>query len=142
MLPRLERMAEFGNVPFHLDFLRELGFRVGQDYDGELLIVSPPALDVLEVEALLRRFEEGIQRSLRFERERLLAVCVGGPNNGEPHGKYFGCPIVRHVGRAQWAVYHVRSHEDPRASYVGMATNKKKARALWFAAHQAAQKDR
>jgi hypothetical protein len=128
-------MAETGQVPFDLDFIRALGFHVGQDWDDELVIEPPEFLDVDSVAELVRRFEKGIKKRLYFEAQRRLSVCVGGPKNGTPADGCSGLsgPVCFHIKRGEWAVYaRKRNSNDPRCWFIGTATSKKKARQLWF----------
>lgn len=131
---RLNRIAKMGHLPFDLDFLRALGFRFGEDWDGEVLIEPPAEIDVDAMSELVRRFAPGIKQRLHFEGQKAKAVCVGGPKNGQPYyGFALHRPLLFHLARAQWVVYRVKSYDDPRAWYVGMATSRKKAQQLWAA---------
>jgi len=131
---RLDNLERVGGVPFELDFLRALGFEFGEDWDGEVLITAPASIDVHGMTELVGRFKKGIKRRLYFEGRNAMSVCVGGPCNGRRHNTSPGCctPVLFHVGRAQWAVYGFKSYRDPRAWFLGTATNRQKARALWL----------
>lgn len=138
MSERLEWMAQRGMVAFELDFLRELGFEFGLDYDGEVLIDPPAEIDPYRMTELVRMFGRGIGHRLDCERYRRLRVCVGGPCDGQPH-EHRGpeSPLLFHLGRGRWAVYRVHCYvfelnRDPRAWFVGEAASKKKAMALWW----------
>jgi hypothetical protein len=134
-MTRLEWMAEKGHLPFDLDFVRAMGFRVSMDYDGEPIIESPESLDVDLVESLIQRFGKGIKTRLFFESKRARELFVGGPKGGQAYqhtASMFGRPILIQLSRGKWAVYRIRSWDDPRAFYVGETTSKKKARLLWF----------
>jgi len=129
---KLQRTADTGRVPFDLDFLRELGFKFGTDWDGELTIEHPETIDVVEMVELIMCFAKGIKQCLYFEGQKAKRVCVGGPCNGREHFQmgYPGQRIIIPLKRAQWAVYIVKSYQDPRAWYVGIASSKKKAKSL------------
>ena len=129
---RLQRMADSGRVPFDLDFLREIGFQIGEDWDGQIRIEYPETIDPTEMLKLIMCFSKGIKTRLYFEGQKAKRVCVGGPCNGRAYLQvgYPNQRIIFHLKRAQWAVYIVNSWQDPRAWYVGVASSKKKAKAL------------
>ncbi len=136
-MTHLDFIAKNGWLPFELDLFRELGYRFGEDWDGELLIEPPRSLDVEAVTKLIARFSKGIKTRLHHEGVKSRTVCVGGPMNGQPYDT--GCivwqkPILFHLKRCSWAVYFVKGNgiDDPRAWFVGLATSKRKARQLWI----------
>jgi len=127
---RLDSMVKNRSMPFDLDFLRELGFEFGLDWDGQLIIEYPETISIDKTVSLVKIFEKGIKTRLYFEGQKAKMVHVGGPLNGKP---YFGCrtpnqPLCCHIKRGEWLVYVVKSYEDPRAWYVGRASSKKKAK--------------
>lgn len=130
MNKRLEKTKSWGGVPFDIDFLREIGIAIGLDWDDELIIKYPDDIPD-RMKKLISEFREGIKKRLGFERKRRQHCFVGGPLNGkgydwiEPNK-----PFCYHVKRSEWAVYIVKSWEDPRAWFVGTATSKKKAKSL------------
>lgn len=133
---RLEFMACNRMIPFDLDFFREIGFEFGLDWDGQLMIEFPETVSVEELTSLIKQYAEGIKVRLYFEGQKAKRIFVGGPLNGQPYfpsGCYSGWPnypMCYHVKRGEWLVYMVKSHDDPRAWYVGKSTSKKKAKAL------------
>ena len=131
-MDHLDLIARLGHLPFELDFLRACGYRFGLDWDGEVQIEPPEFLDVASVTALIERFQPGIETQLGFEGRRARSVCVGGPKNGTPVTGSYWQPTLFHIKRGEWAVYKAKDYIDPRAWFVGKATSKKKARALWF----------
>lgn len=118
-----------GRVAAAVPLLRALGFEIGVDWDGELLIEPPAALDCKAVIELLRGAQTEVVQAVRFEAEKERRSCIGGPCNGRPHAAYEWMPLIVRIGRANWAVYRVA--KDGRAYYVGPATSRKKGRALW-----------
>lgn len=129
---RLDKLARIGCMPFDLDFLREIGFEFGLDWDGEILIEFPEKVSVEKLTDLIKQYTKGIKTRLYFEGQKAKSVYVGGPLNGKP---YFSAgipnePICHHVKRGEWLVYMVKSYDDPRAWFVGKVTNKKKAKTL------------
>lgn len=131
MNKHLEWMAENSCLPFDLDFLRELGFEFKQDWDGQIIIETPETIDVVDMVALIVKFDKAIKKRLKHERQKAHCVCVGGPKNGAScFGRDLSRPILFHLARGQWAVYEVKNHglDDTRAWYVGTATNEKKAK--------------
>jgi len=114
---RLQRMADSGRVPFDLDFLREIGFQIGEDWDGQIRIEYPETIDPTEMLKLIMCFSKGIKTRLYFEGQKAKRVCVGGPCNGRAYLQvgYPNQRIIFHLKRAQWAVYTVKSWQDPRA---------------------------
>jgi hypothetical protein len=129
---RLKWQEDSGILPFDLDFLRELGFEFGEDWDGEIIIECPEKINIEDFIKLIKRFAKGIKTRLYFEGQKAKRICVGGPMNGKPHFKVGipNEPILFHLKRGEWAVYSIKSYDDPRAWYVGLATSKKKAREL------------
>jgi len=139
---RLEELAQSSTyIPFDLDVLRAIGFTIGLDWDGEVLVEPPESIDPEKMADLILRFKSGTAIRLGFEGYRARSVCVGGPRNNTPHNTYRGTPLIFHVARAEWAVYCVVSCDDPRALYVGTATNKVAARAMWHRANLTTVKD-
>jgi hypothetical protein len=136
MTDRLDVLERRGGMPFDLDFLRAMGWRFGLDWDGELEVEEPLAVNVAEMTDLIHRFDRGITKRLEFEGRRAREICVGGPCNGRavPVFRFYGDPVYFHLGRAKWAVYHIRSRADGRAWFVGEARSKAKARRLWLIA--------
>lgn len=119
-------------VPFDLDFLREIGFEFGLDWDGQLIIEYPETVSVDKLTNLIKQFSGGIKKSLYFEGQKAKRVLVGGPMNGKP---YFNAvmpnhPLCFHIGRGEWLVYMIKNHDDPRAWFVGKTSSKKKAKLL------------
>jgi len=129
---RLKMFAHANILPFDLDFMRELGFEFGLDWDGQLLIESPESLSVEHLCGLIKQYSGGIKRRLYFEGENAKHVLVGGLLNGRKYdrGGFLNHPICYHIQRGVWAVYMVKSHDDPRAWFIGTATSKKKAKQL------------
>lgn len=138
MSTRLDWLERSDQLPFDLDFLRELGFAFGEDWDGEVMITPPDSVNMPQFTALVRRFERGIKTRLYFEGRKALQICVGGPKNGVPYDPgraVWNSPILYHLKRGSWAVYAIADpSEDPRARFVGYATSKTKARDLWCSA--------
>ena len=131
MNERLEKMKSWGGLPFDIDFLREIGFTIGLDWDGEVMIEYPP--DIPErMRNLISEFKDGIKKRLFFEGEQAKCSFVGGSLNGRVYSygavNYRGRPFCHHVKRGEWEVYVVKSPDDPRAWFVGKATSKKKGR--------------
>ncbi len=114
--------------------VRALGFTVGLDYDGELLIEQPATVSVERIVELLRLAKASLASEIEGERKWNQMIYVGGPMNGKRHAG--GCSqwLTVHVGRARWAAYYRRPDwwRDGRAFYIGEATNKRKARLLAF----------
>lgn len=133
---RLKWMSRNSMVPFDLDFLREIGFEFGLDWDGQLIIEYPDIISGEYLANIAKTFAEGIKKQLYFEGQKAKSVFIGGPLNGQPYsgtGCYAGWPnepICHHVKRGEWLVYMVKSHDDPRAWFIGTATSKKKAKML------------
>lgn len=83
-----------------------------------------------ELRAALDPYREPIERHLRFQQQKSLAVHVGGPLNGRRYEgwKQQGARLAYRVGRAKWAVYELGT--DGRAWFRGFAASKQKARRL------------
>jgi hypothetical protein len=123
------RGGEEENVRAPLDaigFLTGLGFRFRLDWDGELLIDAPAALDPQQVRAALLehrdRLKLQVQTMAHWERHQ----CVGGPFNGRRHGLCPGSTFAIRVRRGEWAGYVVRA--DGRAAYTGTAATEAAAK--------------
>jgi hypothetical protein len=129
----LEMMKESGQrIPFDLDFLRELGIKIGKDWDEELVIEYPADISQ-RMRKLIEKFSEGIKRRLYFENQDALRCFVGGPLADKPHGCLrHNNPFCYNVKRGKWAVYLVKNSKDPRAWFVGYATSKKNGKLLKF----------
>jgi len=127
---RLDRLAEHRVVPFDLDFLRELGFEFGIDWDGQLIIEYPETISLEKTVNLVKKYENGIKTRLHFEGQKVKRVYVGGPFNGKPyyHGGFPNQLLCHHVKRGEWLVYMVKSHNDPRAWFLGKTSSKKNAK--------------
>lgn len=121
-------------IPFDLDFLREIGYEFGLDWDGQLIIEYPESIDIDKLTNLIKSYDEEIRECLYFEGRKAKRIFVGGPLNGKQYFNYYipNNPICRHIKRGEWAVYMVKEHDDPRAWFMGIATNKKKAKSLIF----------
>lgn len=134
MSERLDQLQRIGGAPFELDFLRELGFSFGVDFDGSLEVEIPASVDVDRIAKLVARFEKGIRSRLEHERQVRMRICVGGPLNGQrvPSNDWYR-PYLYHVGRGQWLVYgrKRREYDDHRFWFIGKATSERKARILW-----------
>jgi len=131
MNKRLEKMKGWGGLPFDIDFLRELGIEIGSDWDGEVIIKYPD--DIPErMRNLIEEFEDGIKTRLHHEGIHAKECFVGGPLNGKGFYDYRmrNGVYCHHLARGEWAVYKIRSPDDPRAWFMGMATSKKKGRLL------------
>lgn len=125
-------MSHTRMLPFGLDFLREIGFDFGLDWDGQLIIEYPETVSVDTLINLIKQFSEGIKTRLYFEGQKAKRILVGGPMNGKP---YFNAgmpnhPLCFHVKRGEWLVYMIKDYNDPRAWFVGKASSKKKAKLL------------
>lgn len=129
---RLRWMEKAEILPFDLDFFRALGFEFGEDWDGELIIKIPDEVKIEQIVDLIRKFSKGIKKRLYFEGQKTKRVLVGGPLNGKPYinTEMPNKPIVFHIKRGEWAVYTIKSHEDPRGWFVGMTTSRKKAKLM------------
>ena len=127
-------MARNRMMPFDLDFLREIGFEFGLDWDGQLIIEYPKEVSVDKLLNLVKKYEEGIKKRLYFEGQKAKRVYIGGPLNGQPYfmAGWPNYPICYHVKRGEWLVYMVKNYDDPRAWFVGRTTSKKKAKMLKF----------
>ena len=43
---RLKRLSQDSNLPFDIDFLREIGFEFGLDWDDQLIIEYPESINM------------------------------------------------------------------------------------------------
>ena len=128
MNARLERIRAMGQLPFDLDFLREIGFTIGEDWDGEINITVPDDIPSRMVD-VIHEFIDGIATRLHREGRAYKECFLGGPLNGQQHNLIDGEPYCHHIKRGQWAVY-LAKQGDPRAWYLGTATSKEKGRQL------------
>ena len=129
-----------------LTFVRDLGFKVGLDYDDALIVESPLSVNPGDVAKQIERHGDTIIGELRGEREHALRRYIGGPLDGQsacgvyappcrhPDGTYSngfrGFRVRDESGkriRAKWAVYEF-DRRDGRAFFRGYATSEKKAR--------------
>lgn len=134
MNERLEKIKNFGGLPFDIDCLREIGITIGLDWDGELMIEYPK--DIPErMRNLISEFTKGIKKRLSFDGEQAKCSFVGGSLSGKKYSYgavYYGSrPFCHHIKRGEWEVYIVKSSDDPRAWFVGTATSKKKGQCLY-----------
>lgn len=129
---RFKRMQSGKMLPFDLDFLRELGFEFGLDWDMQLIIERPESVDIDRIVELLKYFAKGIETRLYFEGQKAKSVFVGGPLNGKAYSGFYypHQPICHHIKRGEWVVYKVKDYDDPRAWYIGTASSNKKAKML------------
>ena len=135
---RLDWMSRNSMIPFDLDFLREIGFEFGLDWDGQLIIEYPETVSAETLTNLIKQYAEGIKKRLYFEGQKVKRVYVGGPLNGK---SYLGFtapnqPMCHHVKRGEWLVYMVMNYDDPRAWYVGKTSSKKKAKMLKLSSYK------
>ena len=123
---RLERKRELGYLPFDLDFLREIGIEFEVDWDGELSIKFPQDTPQ-RIISIIDYFKPCIEKRLKSDNKVEQHCFVGGPLNGQRYFKYLRInrPYCRRIQRAEWAVYVVKSHSDPRAWFAGIATSEK-----------------
>ena len=135
MNQRLENLKNIDCIPFDVDFLREIGIEIGKDWDGELIINYPDDIPQ-RMRDLVEDFKGGIKKRLWFEGEHAKSCYIGGPYNGKPYwySQYHipNKPVCFHIERKKWAVYMVKSIDDPRAWFMGYATSKEKGKLLKF----------
>ncbi len=131
MNARLEKVKSWGGLPFDIDFLREIGIKIGEDWDGELQIEYPDDIPQ-RMRDLIVEFREGIKKRLYFDKRKATECFVGGPLNGKPYLNLIlpNVPFCYHLKRGEWAVYLVKNSDDSRAWYMGKATSKKKGKLL------------
>jgi hypothetical protein len=99
--------------------------------EGTELDIHPRAVTAEAIAAVLKaEYEREILGYLDRWRRRRLATYVGGPWNGEWHGKTWKFPgelMVLREGRAWWAVYEF-GPDGCRAWFKGFATSYAKGR--------------
>lgn len=111
-------------------FVRELGFTLGLDFDGALIIERPEAVSVEAIVELLVKCQASLQSEIKADADRQRRQYVGGPYNGQRHGvDGWNRALTVPIARARWAAYWV-GERDPRAFYVGETTSMTKARQL------------
>lgn len=116
-------------MPSVIAMLREFGFQFGLDWDGELQIKIPKALDPRAIaEWLGKNHQNGIKCELLCRAQWARSQCVGGPFNGRRHGKCYPSVFAIKVKPGEWAAYAV--HLDSRAMFAGIGSSEKKARQL------------
>jgi hypothetical protein len=125
-------MSQYDFLPPASRLLRELGLRFGfADPECEELEIDYSGFSEYQLRQVLERYEKAIKNHLRFEQQRRLEICVGGPFNGRRHPQFVnGALVLFHVGRAKWAVYQVADVKDRRAWFRGYATSRAKARRM------------
>jgi hypothetical protein len=128
---RLKKMKSWGGLPFDIDFLREIGIEIGQDWDGELIIEYPSDIPQ-RMRDLIEEFGEEIKKRLHHEGIHARESFVGGPLSGKRYYNWIqpNKPFCYHVKRKEWAIYMVKSHDDPRAWFIGTATSKKNGKLM------------
>lgn len=124
-------------VPDAISFCEALGLRIGIDLDGELQVSCSRQFTEQDVAAEIMKHAEAATWWVQNRAKRHRSQCVGGPFNGERHGRsHWGAPAFgMRVRRAEWAAYFVE--EDGRAFFHGMTTSERKARQLaWSKGHR------
>lgn len=122
-------------IAMAIPVLQAIGFRIGLDWDGELIVEPPEALDPQRIADLVRSEPQAARSHLLCAAARARRQFVNGPRAGARHLKCPGDRLVVCVGPARWAAYRVA--DDGFAYLVGEATSRAKARALWNADHKA-----
>lgn len=59
----IEEMKNWGRIPFDLKFLRAIGIKVGQDWDGEVLIDYPDDIPK-RMRNIIEQFKNVIKKRL------------------------------------------------------------------------------
>ena len=116
-----------------IGFWRDLGVEIGIADPGctHCEIVARD-ISADELRNALMAHEPEILRLLEFERQRGLAVCVGGPFNGRRHWEFGrGKTIAIRMDRGKWAAYQV-GDDNLRAFFQGYATSERNARRLYL----------
>lgn len=118
-------------VPNALRLLQErFGVRCWlDDPDGQTIGIETRDISAAELRAVLLEYSDAIRTQLYYDRRQTMAVFVGGPLNGQHHGRY--CPnrgqvFAEHIAACKWAVYVVDG-DQLRAFFRGYATSRKKA---------------
>ncbi len=120
-----------------LDVLEVLGFELGLDWDGELIMRQPESIKPGLASCWISAHKAEVVKALSARGQREKYVFVGGPYDGRRRGHgWCSAPILIHIKRGEWAAYVVQ--QDGRAVFYGLATSEAKARRLAYTRkHQA-----
>lgn len=119
------------HLPGVVDFLRDLDFEIGLDFDGQVIIEYPESLNPKDVANELSKYSDSIRKELTARATMQRRQFVGGPLNGNRHGHFAWCGntvIAVRICRAKWACYEITDHADGRAWFRGFATSEAKAK--------------
>lgn len=117
------------SIPRTVEFLEELGFAFGIDFDELPMVSYPKRLNPVQIaDKLLTTYENGLVNYLLHRANRERWQLVGGPQNGCGHDYEIGDVIAIPNGRRNWSAYLVSP--DGRAFFQGFATSKRAAKCL------------
>ncbi|KKN81069.1 hypothetical protein LCGC14_0322880 [marine sediment metagenome] len=116
---------------FVIDVLEALGFKLGLDWDGELIMQQPESIKPGLVSSWIADHKAEVSKELSARGQREKYVFVGGPYDGRRHGHgWCSAPILIHIKRGEWVAYVVQ--QDGRAVFYGNASSQRKARRLAY----------
>lgn len=121
-------------IPGVVRFLESVGFAFELDWDDELTIAYPGDLTGKTLADALAEHGAAIVRTVKLRSASERHQFMGGPYNGQHHGRCSGERIAINIRRGKWAVYLVAA--DGRAWFRGYATSRVKARRLEVLARQ------
>lgn len=121
-------MVDNWTIPGLVRFLESVGFVFELDWDDELSITYPDDLTGKTLADELAKYGAAIVRTVKLTGASERSQFMGGPYNGQRHGRYEGERIAIHMCRGKWAVYVVAP--DGRAWFRGYAKSRTKARRL------------
>lgn len=126
---------------FVTELLEALGFKIGLDWDDELMVEPPQAIDLGSACSWIAGHKRQIKKEVASKAQYEKYILVGGPRAGDRHGHAHGSPpMLFHIKHGQWAVYVVQ--KDCRAIFYGYASSQEKARQLGSTGKHPAWADR
>ena len=120
-----------GPLPDTIRFLESIGFTFSLDFDEQVEIEYPEDVTPRYIATEVGKYHESIRNALNSRAKILRRQFVGGPFNGDRHGRFPWSAnkiIARQVRRAMWAVYEIRDPNDGRAWFLGYASSEIKAK--------------